>query len=64
MKRELHTLQLSRKDLVGLKIRSNDTIVSKNEYGCKHQMGKEYEYNLTLIRIDKEKKEYDYEKNK
>ena len=31
---------------------------------CEHQMGKEYEYNLTLIRIDKEKKEYDYEKNK
>ena len=64
MKRGLHTLQLSRKDLVGLKIRSNDTIVSKNEYDCKHQMGREYEYNLTLIRIDKEKKEYDYEKNK
>ena len=31
---------------------------------CEHQMGKEYEYNLTLIRIDKEKKEHDYEKNK
>ena len=64
MKRDIHTLQLSRKDLVGLKIRSNDTIVSKNEYDCKHQMRREYEYNLTLIRIDKEKKEHDYEKNK
>jgi hypothetical protein len=42
MKRDLHTLQLSLKGMAGRKIGANDTIVSKNEYDCKHQIERKY----------------------
>ena len=46
------------------KVKSERDISHPHCDDCEHQMGREYEYNLTLIRIDKEKKEHDYEKNK
>ena len=46
------------------KVKSERDISHPHCDDCEHQMGREYEYKLALIRIDKEKKEYDYEKNK